>query len=930
MTLEEVQKDVESQVQHVQLVSYEVERLKQQLASEKKHVTETSMELQALRRELEKSKTEAEQLKSLEDRKQARSKSRLELEDAKNAINELKEELAYKSNVNRSLGLQLEKTIESNSELLLEIQDLDEQLLAREAEIKVLTAGSGERQGNEELEINEQKATLMQKLEENEQEREELKRIILTLEGSRANQVSEADTQELRADIEVLRRELEKTETEAAEASKENMNLLSQLMDLRHQTDEKEVFVQQLMLQLTELQEKLHLSEELFQSQLDSNKGFLEDLNSTVEGLRAHNDQLKHSLTASEDRNSSLIEEVEMQQKEILAHQKEKSLLGSQKGQLKILREKIAAITENYEDAVKRGEELDLVNMGLKEENRIALGQLKSSQDELHESSADCIALREKIEVAETQARDADERAHLLLGAKEAIEASEATISSSRAEHAQLQEKMALLVEDKERGDASLSSLQEAHTGLQDQLRKAEFINSEALHQLQERMQEERASQYSCIQDLEFEIKHTKEELGASREALFVSEDKIQKLQLQNEDLAELLQSAVSFKEEVVSRLEAAIEKEAELYQKLQEAQQALHCAENYKASSDQALQELQDRVRLLEDERNASVKGKKSQEDRRGQPKGLQAQSDALKAEKAKTRKDKTKTNNDTTINIKRGNTSLDDRDFRFLQDSSPKAGKKGTDIDQKSDVMKLRKNAADLRRKLLEQEEEKDEMRKKLASIQKEAQRKSDLLISTERRLKEKEKDQQIGQRPITRRHSSIGSYRVGMMDNNAPNGPKATVDLLEKVKLLEGELSIKTVELEATKFVLKQREAGPCSNSNMEKENCVNDQADTDSQEFPAKENQQLKNSLLTHNEESNSLEMESEDNSVNNHPLPRKSEEKEARKEEEETDLQEELREMKERYSQMSLEFAELQVANDELLVTIRNQARDNHK
>lgn len=1007
MTLEAVQKDVESQVQQVQLVSGEVERLKQQLASEKKNVSETSMELQALKKELEKSKTEAENLKSSEDRRQARSKSRLELEDAKNTINELKEELSYKSNVNRSLGLQLEKTIESNSELLLEIKELDEVLQKREIEIEELKAELEERQGNQKLE--DEKTTWMQKLEESEQERRELKKIILTLEGPRINQASDENAQELRADNEVLRKELEKADTELAEACKENMNLLSQLMALRHQTDEKEVMVQQLFSQLNDLREKLCLSEELSQSQLDSNKVFLEDLNSTVEGLRTRNEQLELLLKTSEERNAHLIGELEAQQKEILEHEKERSLLGSQRGQLKILREKISTITENYEIAMKRGEDLDLASKALREENHIALAslneQLKNIENKLHESNTECIALREKMEEAETRARHSDEEVSLLLGAKEAAET---TARSLHAEHAELQKQFASLVEAKENCDASLRSLQEA---LQEHLKDAEHISSEAIHQLQEHdeklqlMQEEREAQNSRIEQLELELTHMKENLDVSNKSLSASEDRIQNLQLRNDDLAEMLQSAMSFKEDVVSRLEAAITKEAEMEQKLQETEQALHCAKSEKASCDQALVELQDRVRLLDNERNVCVKGKEGEQDKRKLLKISQAQLDALKAsindmklEKEKAakslqklqientslaqdlkrwkekvkggdeeltiRKDKNNTSNEANIKQKRSNSSLDERDFHLLQDSGTKGVKKGTDVDQKGEVMKLRKNAADLRRKLLEQEEEKEDMRKKLASIQKEAQRKSDLLILTEKKLKEKEKEQHAGQRPPTR-HSSNTSRRIGMTDYNMPHGAKAMADLLEKVKLLEGELNIKTVELEATKFVLKEKEAGLCSDSNMETENCVDDHADTHSQGFPNKlenqntdsvkhgllinagtkealldevrrlqmENQQLKNSLSMPNEESHTSKMElrdaSEINMDNNYPLQCGRMEKEAA-DEEGTHLQEELKEMRERYSQMSLQFAELQVEKEELLVTIRNLSRDIHK
>eukprot|EP00250_Pteridium_aquilinum_P015201 c22442_g1_i2 orf=1200-4397(+) len=1065
MTLEEVQKDVESQVQ---LVGCEVERLKQQLASEKKNVSETSMELQTLRKELEQSKNEAEHLKSMErsseDRRYARSKSRLELEDAKNTITELKEELAYKSSVNRSLGLQLEKTIESNSELLLEIKDLDDLLQSKEREIEELKVELEESQSNQRLE--DEKMAWMKKLEESERERHELKEIILTLEETRKNQVSHDITQEVRADIDLLKKELEKAETEFADVSKENMNLLSQLMDLRHQTEEKEAMVQLLEQKLAmaqdqsslavealekkardlqttvnDLREKLHLSEELSQSQLDSNKVFLEDLNSTVEELRTRNEQLEILLKSSEERNSLLIEELEAQQKEFLEHEKERSLLVSQRGQLKILREKIATLTENYEIALERGEDLELANKALREENHKALAglneQLKITEDKLQEANAECMALKEKIEDAETRATDANEQISLLLVAKEAAEAA---TSSLHAAHAELQQQFASVVVDKEKVDASLSSLQVAHTQLQEQVKDA-VQSTEAIHRLQERdievieltealntaqgelkktckklseveatmltlqenlqqMQEERRSQNAHIADLELELTQMKEDLDASSTSLLASEDRIQKLQLQNTDLTEMLQSAMSFKEDVVSRLEIAIMKEAELEKKLKETEQAVQYAKNEKAASDQTIVELQDRVCQLDDERNASAKGKEEGDKREvyktsqhAQLKALKASINDMKLEKERAEsslqklqidnrglaqelakwkekvkvggeelavwKEKVKTSTDTINKLKRSNTSLEEKNAQ-LQDSNTKGVKKGADLDQKSELMKLRKHAADLRRKLLEQEDEKEDMRKKLVSIQKEVQRKTELLILSEKRLKEKEKEQQTAPRPPTK-YLPSPSRRMGMADSNTPNGAKAMIDLLERVKFLEGELNIKTVELEATKFVLKEKEAGICK-----KDNCVEDHADTHSKWLPNKlersqsqitdscehgllisvdsqepfpdgmkmGNQQPKDLLLEHNEATKE-ENASEVNMAKNYPLQCVRMEEEEKEEQSAaemkgTHLQEELREMRERYSQMSLQFAELQVEKEELLFTMKNLSKDGYK
>ncbi|MCO5557208.1 hypothetical protein L7F22_010768 [Adiantum nelumboides] len=914
MTLEEVQKDVESQEQQVQWVSNEVERLKQQLASEKKNVSDTSMELQALKLELEKSKNEAEHLKlmerNFEERRFTRSKPRLELEDAKSTIAELKEELAYKSSVNRSLGLQLEKTIESNSELLLEIKDLDDLLQSKEREIEELKADLEERQGSQGL--DDEKALWLIKLAESEQKRNELEKKVLALESARSSRAFDDSIQDLRADNDMLQKELEKAETEMASTSKENMNLLSQLMDLRHQTDEKNTLMQQLEQRLAmvqtqsslevqaletkvsdlqatanDLREKLCLSEELLQSQLDSNKVFMEDLISTVEELRARNEQLKALLKSSEEKCSGLVKELEVLQSELDRHEKEQSLLVSQRGQLKILREKIATLTENYENALERGENLEMEIKASKEEHCEALAnfeeQLKQLEEKLHNANTESMAIKAELQKVETQAAEMRIETNVLLIAKEAAEANS---SSLDAAYTALQNQYDSLLVDKEKADASLSSLQAAHTELQDHLKAAQQSRGEAILQFQERdfkiveltealnsaenqlkgacektseleataaalqkelqhTQDEKRLQDSHITEFELKLAKLKEDMDESRKSLSASKDTIQTLQVSNSDLSEMLQSAVSYKEDVVSKLESTLAKEVELEKKLQETQQALENLKSEKVTSEKTIEELQERICQLKDGSAMSVKGKEDDGDVRELHKILRTQVEVLKhslhelkleKERAETSLQKLQTANtnlsqelkkwkekvkagseelalwkEKVKTSKRLSTSVEEK---TSQAPDSKGAKKNMDLEQKSELLKLRKQAADLRRKLLEQEEEKEDLKKKLLSYQKEVQRKSELVNLTEKRLKDKEKEQRAGQRPPTR-HTS--TRRIGLMDLN---GEKTTTDHLDKIKSLEAELNIKTVELEAIQFLLKEKEGGPDKNLNVPK--------------------------------------------------------------------------------------------------------------
>ncbi|KAH7301336.1 hypothetical protein KP509_23G020900 [Ceratopteris richardii] len=435
---------------------------------------------------------------------------RFELEDAKNTIIELKEELNYKNSVNRSLGLQLEKTIESNSELLLEIKDLDDLLQNKELEIEELKAAI--RQTERNARVEDEKVLLELKLKESDATRTGLEEQISILETQK-KQVVDDTIQKLRTENDILRKEIENTDKEVANVSKENMNLLSQLLILHQQIEEKNTSMEnleatisaeknQLAMQVEtlkkekteleasvdDLKEKLRFSEELSKSQIDSNKVFMEDLISNVERLEDRNDQLETLTKSSEEKNYHLIQQLEAQKKELLEHEKERSLLLSQRGQLKSLREKIVTVTENYQSAVKRQEDLEKSIEALKDENCKNITslnvQIMNLKEKLHVADAEILALKPDAQIAESQSAEASEKVNLLSVAKEAAEAKASSLDAALTE---LKKQYDSLLEKQAKTSASMNSLQIAHAELEESFTDAQHRYDEIICQLQER-----------------------------------------------------------------------------------------------------------------------------------------------------------------------------------------------------------------------------------------------------------------------------------------------------------------------------------------------------------------------------------------------------------------------------------------------------------
>eukprot|EP00250_Pteridium_aquilinum_P014033 c21735_g1_i1 orf=736-4113(+) len=119
-----------------QVAVVEIEALRQELANEAKRSEEVHKKLSMLMAERDNIKQEMENLRSVEAAPLGGLKwqQQAEEEASRLAVKELQDELDYVKGINLNLSLQLDKTQESNSELLLEIQDLEKLLQEKEVE----------------------------------------------------------------------------------------------------------------------------------------------------------------------------------------------------------------------------------------------------------------------------------------------------------------------------------------------------------------------------------------------------------------------------------------------------------------------------------------------------------------------------------------------------------------------------------------------------------------------------------------------------------------------------------------------------------------------------------------------------------------------------------------------------------------------------
>ncbi|GAB4826367.1 hypothetical protein Ancab_009232 [Ancistrocladus abbreviatus] len=147
-----LQRQISVLERQAQVTELELESLRRQTVKETKRGQELSRQIISLTKDRDALKTECETLKL-----QQRSKNQNEISGEKETRGnsqktELEEELIHQKDLNKALRLQLQKTQDSNSELILVVKDLEEMLGKKEKELSHLSVKIKNCSHDEELE----------------------------------------------------------------------------------------------------------------------------------------------------------------------------------------------------------------------------------------------------------------------------------------------------------------------------------------------------------------------------------------------------------------------------------------------------------------------------------------------------------------------------------------------------------------------------------------------------------------------------------------------------------------------------------------------------------------------------------------------------------------------------------------------------------
>jgi len=285
----------------------ELQSLRKQITKESRRGQDLSRDVKGLEEERDALKTECEQLKCSNEG-ESLNQLRAENEDSRVQLEEVRRELSHQKELNTNLKSQLQKTQDSNAELILAVGDLDEMLDQKNVEISSLSSKLDDVQEKNckcsKKEDTDQQAVLA--LEEKTREDNEL-----CLLKQRVIDLSD-EIDLYRETREKLENYIEQLTQDCEDLKRENHDISSKLEQGKlqeHKTSECSAIIKELESEVQRLEEKLktqtnEFSESLLSiNELESQvKGLEKELEKQAQGYENDLDAMTHARIEQEQR----------------------------------------------------------------------------------------------------------------------------------------------------------------------------------------------------------------------------------------------------------------------------------------------------------------------------------------------------------------------------------------------------------------------------------------------------------------------------------------------------------------------------------------------------------------------------------------------------------------------------------------------------
>ncbi|KAM1024878.1 hypothetical protein ACFX15_037421 [Malus domestica] len=294
--IEKLKADLVVLARQADMSELELQTLRKQIVKESKRGQDLSREVISLKEERDSFKAECEKLKSFQKRvDDAKIRNRFQLEggDLRALVDEIRQELSYEKDLSFNLRLQLQKTQESNSDLILAVRDLEEILEQKNSEIANLSnrpESCGDAAGL--------KATISKGGTSEDEEQLELEDLVQEHSNAKKTHMLEKQIAELYGEIEIYRRDKDELEMQMEQLAldyeilkQENHDIsykleqsqLQEQLKMQYECSSPSASINELECQVEDLETELKRQSEDFSNSLAT----IKELESHIKSLEA-------------------------------------------------------------------------------------------------------------------------------------------------------------------------------------------------------------------------------------------------------------------------------------------------------------------------------------------------------------------------------------------------------------------------------------------------------------------------------------------------------------------------------------------------------------------------------------------------------------------------------------------------------------------
>ncbi|KAL2342773.1 hypothetical protein Fmac_004058 [Flemingia macrophylla] len=239
MEIERLKAELAALARQADVSDMELQTLRKQIVKESKRGQELSKEIVSLKEERGALKVECDNLRSFRkqmEESKVSNRPQLDSGDLCTLVEEIRQELKYEKELNANLQLQLKKIQESNAELVLAVQDLDEMLEQKNREMFNLSNKHEQGKNYRELGGNLSKCEI-----DDDEEQKELEELVKEHSNAKETHLLEQKIIDLYGEIEMYRRDKDELEMQMEQLALDYEILKQENHDIAYKLEQSEL-----------------------------------------------------------------------------------------------------------------------------------------------------------------------------------------------------------------------------------------------------------------------------------------------------------------------------------------------------------------------------------------------------------------------------------------------------------------------------------------------------------------------------------------------------------------------------------------------------------------------------------------------------------------------------------------------------------------